>query len=88
MSTEDIDRQVIDHMIHLIQRGEAPETIGEMAEQLALTATRVRGSVKRLVGYGEVRAAGIAADGAKTWTLTATPENTPPTSTTNRRTAS
>jgi len=73
MATADIDRQVTDHLAHLIDRGEAAETASEIAMQLALSAKQVRGSIRRLVGYGEVRLAGVAADGGKTWTLTTAP---------------
>lgn len=73
MGNADIDRQVINHLIYLIRRGEAAESIGEIADQLALSVNRVRHSVMRLVAYGEVREAGVTATGAKTWTLTGTP---------------
>jgi predicted ArsR family transcriptional regulator len=77
MATDHVDRQVTDHLANLIRRGEVPETIGEISDQLLLSVTHVRGSIKRLVGYGEVRAAGVAANGAKTWTLTAAPRVEP-----------
>jgi hypothetical protein len=73
MSTNDIDQQVTDHLAYLIRHDECFETIPEIAVQLALRTSQVRGSIKRLVGYGEVRAAGVGANGAKTWTLTNPP---------------
>lgn len=73
MSTADIDRQVTDHLADLIRRDECFETIAEIAEQLAVPPDRVRGSIKRLVGYGEVRAAGLGTRGGRTWTLTNPP---------------
>lgn len=73
MSNADIDRQVTDHLAYLISNGEAAETIGEIADQLAVSVNRVRPSIKRLASYGEVRQAGVAANGAKTWTLTSAP---------------
>jgi hypothetical protein len=77
MATADIDRQVTDHLASLIRKGEAAETIGEISDQLLISVTHVRGSIRRLVGYGEVRLAGTAANGAKTWTLTAASEVAP-----------
>jgi predicted transcriptional regulator len=70
MSNDDIDNQVTAHLARLVEKDEAPETVGEIADQLAVSVSRVRPSIKRLVGYGEVREAGVAANGGKTWTLT------------------
>lgn len=75
MSNADIDRQVTDHLAYLIRKSEAPETIGEIADQLAVSVNRVRNSINRLVSYGEVRQAGVAFSGGKTWTLTLPPKD-------------
>jgi DNA-binding Lrp family transcriptional regulator len=69
MSNDDIDRQITDHLARLIRKDEAPESIGEIADQLGLGVTRVRSSINRLVSFGEVREAGSTYSGAKTWTL-------------------
>jgi len=65
MSSDDIDRQVTEHLARLIRRNEAPESIGEIADQLALSVTRVRPSIRRLVGFGEVREAGSTYSGRR-----------------------
>lgn len=78
MTNADIDRQVTEHLAYLIHQGEVPESIGEIADQLAVSVNRVRPSIKRLVSYGEVREAGVSATGAKTWTLTNAPREVTP----------
>lgn len=78
MTNADLDRQVADHLADLIRRNEAPESIGEIADQLGVSVTRVRPSINRLVSYGEVRVAGVSSTGAKTWTLTSQPREVTP----------
>lgn len=70
MSTDDIDRQVTDHLARLAGTDEALETVAEIAEQLGLSTTRVRASLKRLASFGEAREVGEAMSGGRTWGLT------------------
>lgn len=73
MSTDDIDREVIDHLARLASKDEALETVAEIAVQLDLSAARVRASLKRLASYGEAREVGEARSGGRTWALTSDP---------------
>lgn len=69
MSTDDIERQVTDHLADLARRDEALETVAEIAEQLDLSTARVRAALKRLASCGEAREVGEAMSGGKTWAL-------------------
>lgn len=66
---DDIDSQVLEHLTNLVTKNDMPETVAEIAGQLALSKAQVRASLKRLATTGEVREVGVAGSGASTWAL-------------------
>jgi predicted ArsR family transcriptional regulator len=70
---DDIDSQVLEHLTNLVTKNDMPETVPEIAGQLALSKAQVRAALKRLAATGEVREVGVAASGASTWALASDP---------------
>jgi predicted ArsR family transcriptional regulator len=68
-TTDHQDRRIRAYLRRAQQR-DCPPTVGEMYDALLIPASSIRASLRRLTAAGEVKRAGEAGNGARTWMLT------------------